>query len=188
VITPEDKRILFADPSGSIEIACIYHHFHEVYGGVISLNWPSENRLQAHCESHDGEYKLSMDCSYYETISSRLLVSIASGPPTSFMLSKPMVAFSNFLVNWLVTKGGLVVLGKTETDQLFYTGAADRILLIREGSATLNDRDLGDVSSRTWLVEFGDVIPPVRPVIRLGTLYLPYEKEMLRESAKRIPK
>jgi hypothetical protein len=159
-----------------------------VYGGVISLNWPSENRLQAHCESHDGEYKLSMDCSYYETISSRLLVSIASGPPTSFMLSKPMVAFSNFLVNWLVTKGGLVVLGKTETDQLFYTGAADRILLIREGSATLNDRDLGDVSSRTWLVEFGDVIPPVRPVIRLGTLYLPYEKEMLRESAKRIPK
>jgi hypothetical protein len=181
VITPEDNRILFADPPASSEIACIYHDFHEVFGGAISLDWPSENHLQVHCESHDGEYELAVDFYLYETISSRLLVAIASSPPTSFMVLKPMVTLSDFLVNLLVTKGGLTVFGRTETGQPFYTGAADRLMLIKEGSAKMNGRDLGDISSPTWPVEFGDVIPPVRPVIRLGTLYLPYSEEMLRE-------
>jgi hypothetical protein len=183
VITPEDNRILFADPPASSEIACIYHDFHEIYGGAISLDWPSENHLQIHCESHDGEYELSADFSLHETISSRLLVAIASGPPTRFMVSKPMVALSNILVNLLATKGGLTVLGRTETGQPFYTGAADRLMLIKEGSATMNGRDLGDVSSPTWPVKFGDVIPPVQPVIRLGTLYLHFGEEILRKSA-----
>jgi hypothetical protein len=183
VITPENRRILFADPPASIEIACIYHNFDEVHGEAISLDWLPENHLQIHCESHDGEYELSVDFHLYETLSSRLLVAIASSPPTRFMVSKPMTALSNLLVNFLVTKGGLTVVGKTETGQPFYTGKADRLMLIKEGSATMNGRDLGDVSSPTWPIEFGDVIPPVRSVIRLGTLYLPYDEEMLKESA-----
>ena len=183
VITPEDQRILFADPPASSEIACIYHDFHEVHGGAISLVWPSENQLRLHCESHDGVHELSMDLDLQETISSRLLVALARGQPTRFMVSKPMVALSNFLVNSLLTKGGLTVLGKTETGQTFYTGAATRLMLIKEGSAKMDGRDLGGVSSPTWPIEFGDVIPPVRSVIRLGTLYLPYDEGMLQESA-----
>lgn len=183
MITPENKRILFADPPASSEIACIYHEFHEVYGGAISLEWTSENHLQVYCESHDGRHELSLDLYLNETISSRLLVALANSRPTRFMVSKPMIALSNFLVNLLLTKGGLTVLGKTETGQPFYTGAANRLMLIKEGSATMNGRDLGDISSPTWSIEFGDVIPPVRSVIRLGTLYLPYDEEMLMESA-----
>jgi hypothetical protein len=182
LITPKDKRILFADPPDSSEIACIYHNFQEVYGGAISLDWPSENHLQVQCGSHDGKYELSLEFYLKETISSRLLVALAKSPPTSFMVSKPMVSLSNFLVNLLATKGGLTVFGKTETGQPFYTGAVDRLMFIKDGTATLNGNDLGDVSSPTWQPEFGDVIPPVRSVIRLGTLYLPYDDEMISES------
>ena len=40
-----------------------------------------------------------------------------------------------------------------------------------------------NVSSPTWSIEFGDAIPSVQPVIKLGTLYIPYEEEMLKDSA-----
>ena len=186
VITPEDKRILFADPPASREIAMVYHEFHEIYGGEISHAWLSENHLQVDCVSDEGEYELSLDLHLHETLSSRLLAVLASSRPTRFMLSKPMVALSNFLVNSLVTGGGVTVLGKTETGQTFYTGAVNQMMPINQGSAVLNGEDLGDVSRPTWPVEFGDVIPPVRPVIRVGTLYLPYDEEMLRVNDSRI--
>ena len=183
VVTPEDKRILFADPPTSSEIVCIYHDFHEVYGASISLDWASENLLLVQCASLNGDHELAIEFYLHETLSSRLLASLASSPPTRFMVSKPMVATSNFLVNLLVTKGGTTVLGKTETGQPYYTGAADRLMLVKKGSATMNGNDLGDVSSPTWPVEFGDAIPSVQPVIKLGTLYIPYEEEMIENSA-----
>jgi hypothetical protein len=183
VVTPEDKRILFADPPASSEIVCIYHDFHEVYGASISLAWASENHLLVHCASLNGDHELDVEFYLHETLSSRLLVAIASSPPTRFMVSKPLVAISNFLVNLFVAKGGSTLLGKTETGQPFYNGAADRLFNVIQGSATLNGEELGEVSSPTWPVEFGDAVPFVQPVIKLGTLYIPYEEEMLEDSA-----
>jgi hypothetical protein len=183
VVTPEDKRILFADPPGSSEIVCIYHDFHEVYSASISLDWVSENHLLIQCVSHNGDYELYVEFYLHETLSSRLLVALASSPPTRFMISKPMVAISNFLVNLLVTKGGSTMFGKTETGQPYYNGAVDRLMLVKKGSATMNGKELGNVSSPTWPIEFGDTCPSVQPVIKLGTLYIPYEEEMLEDSA-----
>ena len=182
VVTPEDKRILFADPPASNEIVCIYHDFHEIYGASISLDWASENHLLVQCESLNGDHELNAEFYFHETLSSRLLVALASSPPTRLMVSTPMVAISNFLVNMLVAKGGSTLFGKTETGQPFYNGAADRLLQVIKGSATLNGEDLGDVSSPTWPVGFGDAVPFVQPVIKLGTLYIPYEKEMIEDS------
>jgi hypothetical protein len=56
-------------------------------------------------------------------------------------------------------------------------------MIIKKGSATMNGKSLGEVSSPTWPVEFGDGIPYVQPVIKLGTLYIPFSEEMLKESA-----
>jgi hypothetical protein len=183
VVTPENKRMLFSDPPASSEIVCLYHDFHEVYGASISLGWASEYHLLVECESLNGVHKLHAEFYLQETLASRLLVAIASSPPTGFMVSKPMVAISNFLVNSLVAKGGSTMFGKTETGQPFYNGAADRLFRVSKGSATLNGEDFGDVSSPTWPVEFGDAVPFVQPVIKLGTLYIPYEKEMMEDSA-----
>jgi hypothetical protein len=60
-----------------------------------------------------------------------------------------MVAISNFLLNLLVTKGGAIMVGKTETGQPYYVGEADRLMLVEKGSATMNGVDLGEVSSPT---------------------------------------
>ena len=183
VVTPEDKRILFADPPASSEIVCIYHDFHEIYGASISLDWALENHLRIQCASLNNDSELDAEFYLQETLSSRLLVSLASSPPTRFMVSKPLVTISNFLVNLFVAKGGSTLLGKTETGQTFYNGSTDRLFKVIQGSATLNGKDLGEVSRPTWPVEFGDAIPFVQPVIKLGTLYIPYEEEMLENSA-----
>jgi hypothetical protein len=179
VITPEDKRILFSDPPASSEIVCIYHDFHEIYGASISLDWVSGDHLLVQCASLDGDHELRIEFRVHETLASRLLVALAGSPPTRFMVSKPMVAVSNFLVNVLIARGGSAMVGKTETGQPFYHGAADRVMLVKKGSATMNGKDLGHVSSPTWPVEFGDAVPFFRPAIKLGTLYIPYEKGML---------
>ena len=183
VITPEDKRILFADPPASSEVVCIYHDFDEIYPASISLDWVSEDHLLVQCGSLDGDHEVSIEFYLHETAASRLLVSLASSPPTRFMVSKPMVAVSNLLVNLLIAKGGSRLVGKTETGQSFYHGASERVMLVKKGSAAMNGKDLGEVSSPTWPLEFGDAIPFAQAVIKLGTLYIPYEEEMLKGGA-----
>lgn len=179
VVTPEDNRILFADPLDSRDIPCIYHDFHEVYGASITLDWASENHLLVQCASDTGDQELNFELAVRETLSSRLIAALAPSRPTRFTVSRTMIALANFLMNLLVTKGGTTMSGMTETGQPFYVGASERLMLIERGSATVNGMDLGDVSSPTWPVEFGDFVPCVQPVIRLGTLYIPYEEDTL---------
>jgi hypothetical protein len=182
VITPENKRILFADPPASSEIVCLYHDFHEIYGASVSLDWASDNHLLVQGASLDGDYEFNVEFYLRETIASRLLAALASSPPTRFMVSKPVVAISNFLANLLVAKGGATMYGKTETGQTYYSGGIERLMLVEKGSAIMNGKDLGDISSPTWPIEFGDGVPFVQPVIKSGTLYIPFEDEMLEES------
>ena len=94
-----------------------------------------------------------------------------------------MVAVSNFLVNSLVAKGGSVLLGKTETGQLFYHGETERLFLVAGGSLSLNGVDMGTFTSPTWPIEFGDAIPFFKPVVKLGTLYIPFEPAMVEDCA-----
>jgi hypothetical protein len=183
LVTPEDKRILFADPPATSGIVCIYHKFHEIYGASIVLNWSSDNQLAVLCKSLDGVYELNAVFHLREPLSSRLLVAIGSSPPTRFRLSKSMVAVSNFLVNLLVAKRGSVLVGKTETDQPFYHGETERLFQVTGGSISLNGEDIGTFSKPTWPIEFGDAVPYVKPVLKLGTLYIPFEQNMLEESA-----
>jgi hypothetical protein len=179
LITPDDKRILFSDPYASSEIVCIYHRFHEILGSSISLDWASENQLHIKCTSLDETNKLNIEIHLQESLLSRLLVSIASSPPTSLRVSKPIVAVSNLLVNLLVTKGGSTLVGKTETGQPFYLGEIERLYQVGGISVSLNGEDLGKVSSPTWPLEFGDGVPFGEPVIKLGTLWIPFEQDMV---------
>jgi hypothetical protein len=182
LVTPEDVRMLFSDPPASSGIVCIYHEFHEIYGASIGLNWISENQLNVQCKSLDDVYELNVDIHLYEPLTSRLLVSIGSSPPTRFRLSKSMVTISNFLVNLLVAKGGSALVGKTETGQPFYNAETERLFQVIGGSISLNGEDIGTFTSPTWSIEFGDAVPFVKPVIKLGTLYIPFEQEMVKDS------
>lgn len=183
LVTPEDKRLLFSDPPPSSEIVCIYHDFHEIYGASIAIDWPAENELHVQCQSLDDSYELQLRLHVHEPLTSRLLLAIGSGPPTPFRTSGAMVTLSNFLVNTLVAKGGSALVGKTETGQPFYHGEAERLFQVKGGSMSLNGDDLGNVTNPTWPVEFGDAIPFFNPVLKLGTLYIPFEPAIVADSA-----
>jgi hypothetical protein len=183
LVTPDDKRMLFSDPPATSGIVCIYHQFDEIYGAVIRLNWTSDNQLNVLCSSLDDIYELNVDLHLHESRASRLLVSIGSSPPTRFRLSRSMVALSNFLVNLLVAKGGSTLVGKTETDQPFYHGETERLFQVIGGSLSLNGEDHGTFTKPTWPIEFGDAVPYVRPVLKLGTLYIPFKQDMFKASA-----
>lgn len=182
LITPEDTRILFADPPASSPIVCLYHEFHEIYGAAITLNWRSENRLKVQCKSLDGQFDLDIDYHLEETWASRLLIALGGGPPTRFRLSRPMLAVSNFLVNLLAAKSGASLLGTTETGQPFYHGDAEKLFIITGGSLSLNSENLGTITQPTWQIEFGDAVPYYNPVLKLGTLFIPFEQNMLEEN------
>ena len=182
LVTPENKRILFSDPLASSEIVCIYHEFHEIYGATIGIDWITENELHVQCKSLDDAYELQVTLHVHEPITSRLLVAIGSGPPTQFRISHAIAAISNFLVNFLVAKGGSVLVGKTETGQPFYHGETERLFQVIGGSISLNGEDIGTVTSPTWSIEFGDAVPFFKPVVKLGTLYIPFEQGMLEDS------
>ena len=178
LITPDDKRILFSDPPASSEIVSVYHDFHEIYGASIAVEWITNTQLHVQCRSLDGVYNLDSKFDVRESLYSRLLVAIGSGPPTPFRISTPIVAISNFLVNLLVAKSGSVLLGRTETGQPYYHGETENLFQIIGGSILLNGEDVGPLTSPTWSLQFGDSVPFFKPVVKLGTLYLPFEREM----------
>ena len=184
LITPENKRILFSDPPASSEIVCIYHEFNEICGASIKLDLNSENKFHVQCNSESEAYKLNAEFQLAEPLTSKLLVTIGSSPPTRFRTSNFMIAVSNFLVNTLVARKGSAMLGKTETGQSFYHGETERLFRVVGGSVSLNGEDLGAITSPTWPIEFGDAVPFFNPVIKFGTLYIPFEQDMLGKGAK----
>jgi hypothetical protein len=183
LITPDDRRILFSDPPASSEVVCIYHVFHEIYAASIAVDWITETQIQVQCKSADGAFDLDAKFDVRESLLSRLLVAMGSGPPTPFRTSRPIIALSNFLLDALVTKSGSMLLGRTETGQPYYHGETDNLFRIAGGSMVLNGEDIGPLTSPTWSLEFGDSVPFFKPVIKLGTLYLPFEQEVIDASA-----
>jgi hypothetical protein len=183
LVTPEDNRILFSDPPASSAIVSIYHRFDEIYGASIKVHWPTKEQLDVHCQSLDGAFDLNASFDVHESLASRVLVAIGSGPPTAFRISAAMTSLSSFLVNSFVSKGGSVVLGRTETGQPFYHGETENLLQVVGGSIFLNDEDIGTPTNPTWPIDFGDAIPMFKPVVKLGTMYIPFEKEMIDTGA-----
>jgi hypothetical protein len=174
LITPEDKRILFTDPAGASQIVTIYHEFQEIYGASIRMDWNTGDQLRVVCESDDARRRLTFTLLVEETYWSKLLLKIGAGPPSRFRMSRPVVAVSNFLVDLLVARGGSVLLGRTETGQPYYNGETEHLYLVKGGAATLNGQDLGSFTTPTWALEFGDGVPYTQPVLKIGTLYIPF--------------
>ena len=75
------------------------------------------------------------------------------------------------------------MLGKTETGQTYYHGDTERLFVVTGGSISLNGEDLGAITNPTWSVEFGDAIPFIKPVVKLGTLNIPFEPRMVDDIA-----
>lgn len=178
-VTPEDHRTLFVDPADSSSIPLIYHNFHEVVDASISMDWESEDHLSVICTSLPGDQEILFEITMRDTLWSRSITKLSPTKPSPILLSKFMVVVTSMLVNLLVTKAGMTLFGVTETGQPFYAGVSEKLKLIEQVSAAVNGMDLGNVTSPTWSAEFGDFIPCAQPVIRWGTLFIPYENHMV---------
>ncbi len=187
VVTPDNTRMLFADPSASSDIVRIYHAFDEVYGASISVQHEPDNQLRVECVSDNGKHDLGFRLTLHETLASRLITALSGSPPTRLRVSKPALAISDFLVNLLVAGQGSRMYGKTETGMPYYHGATERLLTVTSGSARLDGTELGEVCSPTWDVEFGDSVPFAHPVVKIGSLHIPYDDEMLKRGATTNP-
>jgi hypothetical protein len=183
LITPDNHRLLFADPPASSAIVCLYHEFDEILGAAITMTWETESHVRLRCASLDGGHKLEIDFRVQETLAAKVLLALAGGSPTPFRVSAPMLKLSDFLVNRIVAKGGSAIAGVTETGQPFYHGDTERLFQISACSAAHNGLDLGGRSRPTWPVTFGDAVPYVVPVLKVGTLYIPFAPAMLATSA-----
>lgn len=175
LITPEDKRVLFTDPPEASRIVTIYHEFHEIYGASIRMDWTAGDQVRVVCESEDARRRLTFTLLVEETYWSRQLLKIGAGPPTWFRLSKPVIRISNFLVNTMVARSGSTLLGVTETGQPFYHGETEHLYLVRGGAASFNSQDMGSFTAPTWSVKFGDAVPLTQPVLKIGTLHIPFQ-------------
>jgi len=179
IITPGNNRILYADPQGTSKIVCIYHEFNEIYGADISVEHTATNHLFINCSSLDGVHTIRVELKLVETFGSRLVSGLSSSPPTPLKLSSPMIGISNLLVNLFVAKNGSKIFGKTETGMPYYHGKTDRLFVISQGSANINGKDIGTVSTPTWSLTFGDSVPFYNPVMKIGNLHIPYKDDLM---------
>jgi hypothetical protein len=183
LVTPDDKRILFSDPPETSEIVSLYHDFHEIYGASIKVDWIAKRQVHVHCQSINSAFDLDANLDVRDSLASRMLVAVGSGPPTPFRLSAAMNTISTFLLNTLVTKGGSVLMGRTETGQPFYHGETEFLFQVVGGSVSLNSEEIGTPTKPTWSINFGDAVPMFKPLVKLGTMYIPFEQEMVDSSA-----
>jgi hypothetical protein len=179
VITPENNRILYADPQGTSKIVCIYHEFNEICGAAISVDHTATNHLFIDCSSLDGDQTIRVELKLAETLGSRLVSGLSSSPPTPLKLSSPVIEISNLLVNLFVAKKGSKIYGKTETGMPYYHGETDRLFIISQGSASINGKEIGTVSPPTWSLTFGDSVPFYNSVMKIGNLHIPYTDDLI---------
>lgn len=174
LITPEDKRILYVDPEAAGPIVGIFHDFHEVVGASVTWEWPDSDTLHVGMKATDGT-TLDLRVSLGSSLGTSILNAVLRITPRALMRTSPMVAISEISLNLLLGLGGLKIAGRTEKDKA-YLNEADRLAVVKEASARLNDEDLGKLARPSKPILFGDAKVPNRAFFSFGTLNLEYTK------------
>lgn len=170
LITPEEKRILYTDPEAAGAIVCTFHDFHEVVGASLVWEWSTSETFHVGMEAMDGT-TLDLQVSLGSSLGTRVLNAVTKITPRALMMTSPMVAISEISLNLLLGLGGLKIVGRTETGKA-YLNEADRLAVVKEASARLNDRDLGKLTRPPKPILFGQVRVPNRALFSFGTLHL----------------
>jgi hypothetical protein len=173
MVTPENYRVLFADPSSSSQVVCIYHNFDKVLGATLEFRWPTETELHIHVQAENGTY-LEMQLRLANTLATRILSAISQRTPLGLGTQDPVIWIGEHAMSLLVAKGKVSIAGKTDTGQPFFGGRTDRLMLIKDGTAKMNDERLGRVGQPRNPVAFGDFEATPQAFIMFGDLYLTY--------------
>jgi hypothetical protein len=170
VMTPEGKRVLYVDPKSAEAIISTWYSFDEVVGASIDWEWPDSDVLNVRVGSAEGT-ALDLRLSLGTSLPTTLLNAIVAVTPRALMRTRPMLAISDVSFNALLGLGGVHISGKTETGKPYVT-EADRLMVVKEASALLDDKDLGRLRRPPKPIYFGPSRVADRAVLAFGTAYL----------------
>jgi hypothetical protein len=78
------------------------------------------------------------------------------------------------LTSMFIAKGRVRVAGKTETEEPYFAGDIDDIMLVKDGSASVNGGPAGYLCPATRPVAFGGFQATPQALELVGRLYLAY--------------
>ncbi len=174
MVTPDDRRVLFADPLESGPVVCNYHNFDGVVGAHIRFERPEPLRLHLVGLADNGT-RVEMSMVLVRTRGLRLLTALSKGLPAKQASKDPMLWLSELATAALMPGGGMRVAGHTDTGQPFFGADTEDRLLISECMAALDGASLGNLSPLDRPVAFGDFKAGSRAYLSSGRLYLAYE-------------
>jgi hypothetical protein len=170
MMTPDGKRILYIDPESAEAIVSTWYTFDDVVGASIDWEWPNSDELNVRVDGAEGT-ALDLSLRLGSSLPTKLLNAIVAVTPRALMRTRPMLAVSDVSFNVLLGLGGVHIVGKTETGKPYVT-EADRLMVVKEASALLNDDDLGRLTRPPKPLYFGPSRVADRAVLALGTAYL----------------
>lgn len=169
IITPDGERVLYTDPEAATEEVIKYHDFDRTEGASITCD-ASPSQIQVTMEANDGT-AFDLTASTSQTVGTRILNTVTTLTPAPILRSRAGTTISTMSLNLLLDVNGMKVAGRTETARR-YRLDAERLHKITVASATLDDRDLGTLSSPNRPIEFGDAKTTGDALYIPGTLHL----------------
>ena len=170
---PEGKQILYVDPESAATVVAQWYRFDETVGADIAWAWHTSNELEIEMKAHNGT-TLDLTLQLGSSAATALLNTMVRLAPRWMLYAGPMLAVSSLSFNVLLGLGGVHIAGETETGKPYVT-EADELAVVRQASATLNDKDLGDFAQPPRPISFGPSRVANRPVVARGTARLAYE-------------
>jgi hypothetical protein len=174
LITPDNQRILYVDPEAAGSVVGTFHDFHRMAGASVASEWSDSDTLRVRMQAMD-ETTLDLRVRIGPSLGTRILNPVLKITPRALMRTGPMVAISEMSVNLLLGLGGLKLAGQTETGKA-YLNEADRLAVVKEASAKLNQEDLGELCCPPKPILFGDIKVPNRACFSFGALNLEYAR------------
>lgn len=170
LITPDEKRILYADPPEAGQAVETWHEFDLTVGAAISWSQTGEDIVECHLEGEDGT-TLDFRSELGSSTGTSLLNTMTSLTPQPILRTGFGETISNLSLAQLMDVNGLKVAGITDTEEP-YRVESDRLRIVTSATAAINGEDLGEITPPNRPIEFGDAITPDEPFFAFGNLFL----------------
>lgn len=169
LILPDGERVLYTDPGEATEEVLKYHDFDRTVAAEIRHERQRGN-VAVELEAADGT-TLEVTATTGQTIGTRILNAVITLTPQSILQSSLGTTVSTASLNLLVDAKGMQSAGRTETNRR-YRLDADRLERLTDGSATLNETELGSIEPPSRPIEFGEAKTTADALYIPGTIHL----------------
>jgi hypothetical protein len=169
-ITPDGRRVLYADPAGVERVASTYHEFDRAVGAAITWGRTDEEVVELRVDGDDGT-TVDLRVRLGASAGARLFNALIALAPRAALRTRVGAALCNLVIAGAVEANGLKVVGLTEPDEP-YRFEADRLRAVEGARVSVYDTDLGEPRAPERPSAVGDVRAPEEPFFATGSLFL----------------